>query len=418
MEFADYPYQELRPIIHEPEAESQYSLHTSESFKTFTNDNSDAYTEQYTPSFSMHNQQVDNPQQSSGRRASVEIPLTPISNNYRINDQTPLNCPSNNSYTLFKPGTIEYIDYWNNSIHQSITSTQLTIASGVNNSDQSLILDEQQPIDYNKNELKSTVLNNQDQESMHNKQVPIVSRNNKTNDYSTFSIKMEPETLHLGSPMISTHESELMPHFPPPIAMSKKTEPYIYYREPSIMRYNEELSFEFEREDEQLMVEEELRIEAELEVKKELKVKENKVVDKQFSDSDSELSSPVGYLNQQLLFDLQTKTYFLCKEEDVEMKIMNQRFILPKIEKNSEIFSKRSRRGCLTCRQRKKRCCETKPKCLECDRLNINCRWPIPGFERKNKSKNFNISHDEIYHEIYGVIKVLRGVVDYKIDDH
>lgn len=76
----------------------------------------------------------------------------------------------------------------------------------------------------------------------------------------------------------------------------------------------------------------------------------------------------------------------------------------------------RSRGGCLTCRQRKKRCCETKPTCYECDRLNIKCRWPVPGYERKNKSKNQKgyISHDEMYHEDYGIIKILRGVVDYK----
>lgn len=80
--------------------------------------------------------------------------------------------------------------------------------------------------------------------------------------------------------------------------------------------------------------------------------------------------------------------------------------------------SKRSRTGCLTCRQRKKRCCETKPICAECERLSIKCRWPVPGSERKNKSKNQpRISHDEMYHEVYGVIKVLRGVVEYKIEE-
>lgn len=71
----------------------------------------------------------------------------------------------------------------------------------------------------------------------------------------------------------------------------------------------------------------------------------------------------------------------------------------------------------MTCRQRKKRCCESKPVCSECRRLNIKCRWPVPGSERKNKSKNQpHMSHDEVYHEVYGVIKVLRGVVDYKIE--
>lgn len=80
--------------------------------------------------------------------------------------------------------------------------------------------------------------------------------------------------------------------------------------------------------------------------------------------------------------------------------------------------SKRSRNGCLTCRQRKKRCCETKPKCSECVRLNLNCRWPEPGNEHKNRSKHnqYIISNDEMHHETYGIIKVLRGVVEYKIE--
>lgn len=79
--------------------------------------------------------------------------------------------------------------------------------------------------------------------------------------------------------------------------------------------------------------------------------------------------------------------------------------------------SKRSRLGCLTCRHRKKRCCETKPRCTECSRLGLNCTWPIPGTERKNRSKNNRISHDEMYHSIYGPIKILRGVVEYKSND-
>lgn len=89
-----------------------------------------------------------------------------------------------------------------------------------------------------------------------------------------------------------------------------------------------------------------------------------------------------------------------------------------KLSRKNKRKAKRSRGGCLTCRQRKKRCCETKPNCSECIRLNISCRWPFPGCERKNKSKTKpRLSHDEIYHEVYGIIKVLRGVVDYKIEE-
>ncbi|ODV87433.1 hypothetical protein CANARDRAFT_26831 [[Candida] arabinofermentans NRRL YB-2248] len=78
--------------------------------------------------------------------------------------------------------------------------------------------------------------------------------------------------------------------------------------------------------------------------------------------------------------------------------------------------AKRSRNGCLTCRQRKKKCCETRPGCSECSRLSIRCRWPTPGSERRNRSKNNHFNHDEMNHELYGTIKILRGVVDYKIE--
>ncbi|CDK27766.1 unnamed protein product [Kuraishia capsulata CBS 1993] len=86
----------------------------------------------------------------------------------------------------------------------------------------------------------------------------------------------------------------------------------------------------------------------------------------------------------------------------------------PRIDASGKV--KRSRKGCLTCRHRKKRCCESKPKCTECQRLDLPCKWPLPGTENKNRSKNNDFSRDEIKHEIYGRIKVLRGIVDYKLD--
>ncbi|KAG7194141.1 uncharacterized protein KQ657_004849 [Scheffersomyces spartinae] len=76
--------------------------------------------------------------------------------------------------------------------------------------------------------------------------------------------------------------------------------------------------------------------------------------------------------------------------------------------------AKRSRMGCLTCRQRKKRCCETRPRCTECARLKLNCVWPIPGSEHKNKPKEVKNNEQTIDHEIYGKIKVLRGIVEYR----
>lgn len=76
--------------------------------------------------------------------------------------------------------------------------------------------------------------------------------------------------------------------------------------------------------------------------------------------------------------------------------------------------TKRSRMGCLTCRQRKKRCCETRPKCTECNRLGLTCIWPKPGTEHKNKPKDVKNEENMIDHQIYGKIKVLRGIVEYK----
>jgi hypothetical protein len=35
----------------------------------------------------------------------------------------------------------------------------------------------------------------------------------------------------------------------------------------------------------------------------------------------------------------------------------------------------RSRNGCLTCRRRKVRCDEQRPRCSHCERLNLQCRW-------------------------------------------
>lgn len=77
-------------------------------------------------------------------------------------------------------------------------------------------------------------------------------------------------------------------------------------------------------------------------------------------------------------------------------------------------ITKRSRMGCLTCRLRKKRCCESKPKCTECLRLGLNCVWPKPGTEHKNKPKEVKREENMIDHDVYGKIKVLRGIVEYR----
>ncbi|VUG16648.1 DEBR0S1_22144g1_1 [Brettanomyces bruxellensis] len=80
--------------------------------------------------------------------------------------------------------------------------------------------------------------------------------------------------------------------------------------------------------------------------------------------------------------------------------------------------AKRSRNGCLTCRSRKRKCDENKPVCNECRRLRIKCIW-MTKTQRQNKTKKhpYLLRVDETYNTEFGVIKVVRGKVDYKIED-
>ncbi|KAJ5698461.1 fungal-specific transcription factor domain-containing protein [Penicillium macrosclerotiorum] len=48
---------------------------------------------------------------------------------------------------------------------------------------------------------------------------------------------------------------------------------------------------------------------------------------------------------------------------------------LARARKRNQVFP-RTRTGCLTCRQRKKKCDETKPQCQACTRNDLNCSWP------------------------------------------
>ncbi|KAG7699483.1 hypothetical protein KL951_001200 [Ogataea haglerorum] len=142
-------------------------------------------------------------------------------------------------------------------------------------------------------------------------------------------------------------------------------------------------------------------------------------------------SASLGYPSQDLgheeskvlCYDMGSRTYRLVRQDLVESSngLLQPAATSPAEHSpcsgsGSPEKAKRSRRGCLTCRQRKKKCCETRPTCSECARLTIRCRWPVPGSERKNRSKNNTISPDEMIHEAYGVIKILRGVVDYKVE--
>lgn len=54
----------------------------------------------------------------------------------------------------------------------------------------------------------------------------------------------------------------------------------------------------------------------------------------------------------------------------------------------------RSRNGCFTCRKRKKRCDEGKPVCNACTRLSLECTYPIPGQERKNKKRKSQLADE------------------------
>jgi hypothetical protein len=59
----------------------------------------------------------------------------------------------------------------------------------------------------------------------------------------------------------------------------------------------------------------------------------------------------------------------------------------------------RTRNGCLTCRQRKKKCDETKPRCIACNRNMLRCKWPraaasasentaVPASQRTEKTQS------------------------------
>lgn len=87
-----------------------------------------------------------------------------------------------------------------------------------------------------------------------------------------------------------------------------------------------------------------------------------------------------------------------------------------KVHKDATGKTKRSRMGCLTCRHRKKRCCERRPTCHECERLGLRCSWPAPGLEHRNRPKNAKINDDMHYDAFYGHIKILRGIVEYRIN--
>lgn len=126
-----------------------------------------------------------------------------------------------------------------------------------------------------------------------------------------------------------------------------------------------------------------------------------------------------------LYYHYSSKTYIPLRADQAARLIAQQQVAVPThtADTLSDDMAKlanpkrRSRGGCLTCRKRKKRCSEHKPSCYECTRLEMPCQWPEPGSERKNRRRNIDLQPDEIFHETYGVIKVLRGIVQYRINE-
>lgn len=53
----------------------------------------------------------------------------------------------------------------------------------------------------------------------------------------------------------------------------------------------------------------------------------------------------------------------------------------------------RARTGCLTCRSRRKKCDEKRPRCTGCARNGLSCSWPHP--QRPQDDDNEHITHDK-----------------------
>ncbi|GMM28878.1 hypothetical protein DAMA08_015940 [Martiniozyma asiatica (nom. inval.)] len=91
------------------------------------------------------------------------------------------------------------------------------------------------------------------------------------------------------------------------------------------------------------------------------------------------------------------------------------------------IIKKRSNSGCLTCRARRRKCDEHRPICKECARINMKCNYEfnlnlnnwkrITEFETDKSEHTQKASHNERFIEGIGIVKVLRGKVEYKIEN-
>ncbi|KAJ5971527.1 uncharacterized protein N7479_001445 [Penicillium vulpinum] len=62
--------------------------------------------------------------------------------------------------------------------------------------------------------------------------------------------------------------------------------------------------------------------------------------------------------------------------------------LIAREETHRRPYGPRSRNGCLTCKRRKVRCNERRPRCYHCQRLNLECDWKAPEPQRQSPLQN------------------------------
>ncbi|KAF2101977.1 hypothetical protein NA57DRAFT_33791 [Rhizodiscina lignyota] len=87
----------------------------------------------------------------------------------------------------------------------------------------------------------------------------------------------------------------------------------------------------------------------------------------------------------------------------------------------SKTLKGRSKTGCITCRRRKKKCDETKPACLHCQKNNVHCEGYPPkdywqsGKQRAMKGRRFSIEKPK---ELPALIEGIETDLDWFFFDH
>ncbi|CAG7957360.1 unnamed protein product [Penicillium nalgiovense] len=62
--------------------------------------------------------------------------------------------------------------------------------------------------------------------------------------------------------------------------------------------------------------------------------------------------------------------------------------LVPREDTRRRPYGSRSRNGCLTCKRRKVRCNERRPRCYHCQRLNLECDWKVNEPQRQPPLQN------------------------------